>query len=231
MIYLSRLFLNPRSRRVQSEAARPYELHRSIMRAFPNDLAPGDERVLFRLEEDAAGRLALLVQSRGMPDWSWLEETEGYLLPEGGPNPAVKPVNLNLREDQLLTFRLLANPTVKSKLLDPDSPDGARPVRHGLYRDEEQSAWLGRKAGQAGFAVVSATASKQAQAVSDIYRRGPAPSGHKVTLFAVRFDGILRVTDPDLLIAAVEHGIGSGKGLGFGLLSLAPAAALQPGEA
>ena len=40
---------------------------------------------------------------------------------------------------------------------------------------------------------------------------------------SVQFDGLLRVTDPDRLRETVRKGIGSGKGLGFGLLSLAPA--------
>ena len=34
-MYLSRLILNPRSRRVQRELAEPYEMHRSLMKAFP----------------------------------------------------------------------------------------------------------------------------------------------------------------------------------------------------
>jgi CRISPR system Cascade subunit CasE len=38
---------------------------------------------------------------------------------------------------------------------------------------------------------------------------------------AVTFDGLLRVTDPEALLAALAGGIGSGKGFGFGLLSLA----------
>lgn len=42
------------------------------------------------------------------------------------------------------------------------------------------------------------------------------------TLFAVLFEGVLQVTDPDKLRIAVGAGIGSAKGFGFGLLSLAP---------
>ena len=34
-LYLSRLILNPRSRQVMSEMAHPYEMHRTLMRAFP----------------------------------------------------------------------------------------------------------------------------------------------------------------------------------------------------
>ena len=44
---------------------------------------------------------------------------------------------------------------------------------------------------------------------------------HKLRLLAVRFDGLLQVTDPDRLRETVRRGIGSGKGFGFGLLSLA----------
>ena len=39
-MYLSRLILNPRNRRVQREIAGPYQMHRSIMRAFPDNLQP-----------------------------------------------------------------------------------------------------------------------------------------------------------------------------------------------
>jgi len=39
----------------------------------------------------------------------------------------------------------------------------------------------------------------------------------------VRYEGLLQVTDPHLLVEAVRAGIGSAKGFGFGLLSLAPA--------
>jgi CRISPR system Cascade subunit CasE len=39
----------------------------------------------------------------------------------------------------------------------------------------------------------------------------------------VLFEGVLRVNDPAKLIEAVRNGIGSAKGYGFGLLSLAPA--------
>lgn len=115
-MYLSRLTLNPRCRRVQAEAARPYELHRTIMAAVPDDLTESSERILFRLESDPrTGRLALLVQSWQAPNWTHLAGPDfaGYLLPTGAANPAVKAVDLRLSAGQVLAFRLLANPTVK----------------------------------------------------------------------------------------------------------------------
>ena len=120
-MYLSRLILNPRNRRVQKEVAQPYQMHRSLMKAFPDNLKPGDERVLFRLEaHPRTGALTLLVQSLTLPDWSWLAESNarGYLLPVNEPNPAVKSFDLNLAPGQVLAFRLRANPTVKRRFDD-----------------------------------------------------------------------------------------------------------------
>jgi len=39
---------------------------------------------------------------------------------------------------------------------------------------------------------------------------------------SVQFDGVMKVNDPNRLLETVQTGIGSGKGLGCGLLSLAP---------
>jgi CRISPR system Cascade subunit CasE len=209
-MYLSRLILNPRNRRVQKETANPYEMHRSVMRAFPDDLEEGDERVLFRLESQRrTGSLTLLVQSWMSPDWSWLAEpgVRGYLLPVGEPNPAVKSFELALTPGQTLAFRLRANPTVKR--------DGKR---HGLFRVEEQHEWLTRKAERGGFRVLSAQIANVFDAEGWVRRDGQR---HKLKLFAVRFDGFLQVDEPDQLQETVRHGIGPGKGLGFGLLSLA----------
>jgi CRISPR system Cascade subunit CasE len=211
-MYLSRLILNPASRRVQREIAEPYEMHRSVMQAFAEDLAPGADRVLFRADEHPSYRApALLVQSRTVPDWSWLAEpnVRAYLLAVAEPNPAIKSFELNLTAGQVLSFRLLANPTVKR--------DGKR---LGLYCEEEQMRWLVRKAAESGCRVRTAHASHQTSAGGPIHKNGTT---HDLNLLAVQFDGVLQVLDGDRLCQAVRDGIGSGKGFGFGLLSLAPA--------
>jgi CRISPR system Cascade subunit CasE len=214
-MYLSRLILNPHSRRVQREVADPYQMHRSIMRGFPDGLEEGRERVLFRLDSHArTGRLDLLVQSWSLPDWSWLAEAGalGYLLPVGEPNPAVKPFDFKLAPGQLVAFRLLANPTVKRKFPTGDHK------RVGLYREEDQIAWLERKGEQGGFRIVSVRTGGN-DTVDGIIGRDK--ERHNLNLLAVQFDGLLQVTDPDRLRETVRQGIGSGKGFGFGLLSLA----------
>ncbi len=214
-MYLSRLILNPRNRAVQREIANPYELHRTLMRAYPEDL-PDRERVLFRTEADPqSGVPTVLVQSQIEPDWSDLTTWEGYLLPEPQwppsifNNPAVKRIDLSLKTEQFLAFRLRANPTVKR--------EGSR---HGLYQEEDQRAWLDRKGRRGGFDVRRLTVIKEGNAYAWIKRSGKT---RKLTHFAVRFDGVLQVTEPDVLRETVAEGIGPAKGFGFGLLSLAPA--------
>jgi CRISPR system Cascade subunit CasE len=210
-MYLSRLILNPRSRRVQKEVANLYEMHRSIMRAFPEDLDAGTERVLFRLgNSPTSGGLGLLVQSLTSPNWSWLAEAgaRGYLLPTDEPSPWVKHFDLNLAPSQVLAFRLRANPTVRRK-----------GKRLGLYRWEDQLQWLTRKAEQGGFRLLSARSSSQRILGGQVHRKGES---HRLRLLSVQFDGLLQVTDPARLHESVKEGVGSAKGLGFGLLSLAP---------
>lgn len=47
-------------------------------------------------------------------------------------------------------------------------------------------------------------------------------TGHNTNMFSVRFDGLLKVTDVDVFYSTLRSGIGSAKGFGFGLLSIAP---------
>ena len=219
-MYLSRLFLNPRSRQVQREVSDPYQMHRTIMRAFPATLSP-DERVLFRLEAASRGAPVLIVQSQQPPDWSWLNAGQrDYLLAEAAlpldvQNPAVKQVTLQLQPDQTLAFRLRANPTAKKS--PPERKNG---VRVGLVREEAQMAWLERKMTAAGSRLLSARASHPERLEGTIQRDGRQ---HELHYLAVQFEGLIQVQDAGLLLAAVRDGIGSAKGLGFGLLSLAPA--------
>ena len=210
-LYLSRLVLDARSRRVQRELANPYELHRTIMGAFSADCRKEGERVLYRVDPlPAETALALLVQSRGVPDWEFLRTepgARGYLADGWGENPALKRFVPRFEAGQVLAFRLRANPTVRR---------GGK--RLGLLREEEQLAWLRRKGEAAGFEPLRVQVCQE-QIVAGTLRRDEAV--HRLKLLSVRFDGCLRVRDPVRLAEAMAAGIGSGKGFGFGLLSLA----------
>lgn len=203
-MYLSLLMLNLRSRQVRSELASPYEMHRTIMQAFPDGQKRDAAGVLFRLDMDArSGQPVLLVQSRVEPNWHVLKAD--YLA--AGVNPQVKEYDLKLRSGQTLAFRLRANPTVKRDA-----------KRCGLYKEDEQQGWLLRKGADHGFRVLQVAISHTDTAKGEIHR---ADISHDLTLLAVRFDGVLQVVDPVRLRDTVESGVGSGKAFGFGLLSLA----------
>ena len=217
-MYLSRLILNPQSRQVQREIANLYDMHRTIMHAFPQEL-PVHERVLYRLEIHPRSSIpTLLVQSQTLPDWSWLE-TKDYLLHETGlplevENPGVKQVELSLHEGQILSFRLRANPTVKK-----DRPGEKQGKRVGLYDEADQIEWLKRKLSHAGARLLSARTGYE-DFIQGVLHRDQ--QSHDLKFNAVQFEGILQVEEVNRLQEAIAEGIGPAKGFGFGLLSLAP---------
>jgi CRISPR system Cascade subunit CasE len=205
MTHLTQLKLNPRCRRVREDLADPYELHRTLLRAFPDAKAGGPGRVLYRVEPPRGeSRFVVLVQSSVAPDWSRLEVPNDYLV---GP-PATKAFDPSFATGQRLSFRLRANPTVKRDC-----------KRRPLFDEGEQRAWLDRKGAVAGFRVVRAEVSPEGPSCGRKLLGGDTLT---LTLHAVRFDGLLTVTDPERLRQALRAGIGSAKGLGFGLLSVAP---------
>lgn len=220
---LSRLLLNPRSRQVQRELTDPYQMHRTILRAFPTPL-PEQERVLYRFDiSPHSNELLLLVQSHTSPDWSFLQEHH-YLQTtspfDPGGNPAMKTVRLNLTVGQYLHFRLRANPTQSQSSERKEGEKRPRGHRVALYKEEEQQAWLKRQATAHGFHILYANINKHEPTYSTIRRQ---EQKHEVKLNRVQFDGLLQVTAPAALLQAVYQGIGPAKAFGCGLLSLAPA--------
>lgn len=208
-IVLSKLLLEPRSRRVHAELGAPYEMHRTLSRVITSRaLSPEGEkeaiaeaRLLFRVDGvNDAGQVVVLVQTRTTPNWSALAELDGYLAAP----VACREVSLAIDAGTRLAFRLRANPTVKR--------DGKR---RGLYTEGEQVAWLQRKGAQHGFQLQRVTPTCESR--TQRTRRHDDMVEH----LAVRFDGELSVTDASVFVDAVADGIGSAKGFGFGLLSLA----------
>lgn len=200
-LYLARLTLN-RSRLALGWASNLYRVHQRLMMAYA-----GDPRLLFRLEEQDGSLTVILIQSQHEPNF---EPAFGNFMVLDR-TPEVKPFTLRLAEGDTLQFRLLANPTVKR--------DG---TRHGLLQAEEQQAWLERKLGQGGAGLVGCTMQSRGLRTS---KRGTVNDENQPqpVHLAVLFEGLLVVQDPQSLANTVAKGIGSAKGFGFGLLSLASA--------
>lgn len=228
-MFLSQLVLNLRNRQARRDLASPYEMHRTLWRAFP-DNNPG--RVLFRVDSDRTGACPIvLIQSDLRPDWERLDHlgTAWRLA-----SPECKAVELTFGNGQRLRFRLRANPTKKvGTSLKEDRLGGKK--RHGqrlaLLREEEQIAWLLHKGEQGGFRIPGEWKVDSAGRKAPDFRVEAKPEGWvrcgkeghtDGRFYAVRFDGVLEVTDPEQFLETLGEGIGSAKGFGFGLLSLAP---------
>ncbi len=242
-LFLSRLKLDPSSRRVASEVAHPYEMHRTILRAFPGigDASGKTESrfgVLFRVERGRVRTpVTVLVQSKQEPDWSCLHSLGGYL--DSGPSStecrSLDRALSSIRDGQVLAFRLRANPT--RRLGRTGGAMAGKRVE--LFREEDLIAWLVRKGegggntGKGGFELVQCAAGNgpvqsffrmtvtcEGKVVS---RKTESGTGHLMTHNSVLFEGLLEVTDRDAFVGTLTAGIGSAKSFGFGLMTVAPA--------
>lgn len=214
-MYLSKLVLNPRHPLARRDLSNPYELHSTLSRVFE---ATPDERVLWRVERGRPNSAPIvLVQSHQQPAWERVQQREGYegYLLEAQTKPYTLPDRLVA--GQVLRFRLEANPTVTRA-----------GKRHGLMREEQQVAWLERQGAQHGFSLLyyetddgrRVPSCRVTAAERRVFRKRQTDTS--IVLWAVTYDGYLRVTDPAALRNAIAKGIGHGKGLGLGLLSIAP---------
>jgi CRISPR system Cascade subunit CasE len=188
------------------------------MRAFPGESDGGPGRVLFRLDlPREEGFSIVLVQSEKSPDWSYL--VKNYLLDNDlhQSNPDWKEIDPEIAPGQILAFRLRANPTKREAVKRENGKCGKR---IGLLRPEDQIEWIKRKGEQGGFTILQVVPIRE-----KLHQGKKSTTGrsHKLSLLSVRFEGVLRVDDPALFRQSLKSGIGPGKGLGFGLLSIARA--------
>lgn len=228
-MYLSKLVLNIRNGQVRRDLARPYEMHRTLMNAYPYLRVDNRCDLLFRVESGRCGSPSVLVQTRDQPDWSGLPA--GYLLEAADS----KLLDLPVVAGQRLRFRLRANPT--KRVAAKNERLGAVMVgkRVGLSTEVEQIRWLLRRTASAGFAIPgkwvdAAHPDSGAPILLPNFRVDVVPEGRSRNdkagragdFLAVRFEGVLVVTDPDTFRRTLASGLGSAKAFGFGLLSVAP---------
>lgn len=227
-VYLSRLVLNPGTSQARRELANPYEMHRTLLRAFselPDQTSFRKQtEVLFRVDSDVhTGVTSLLVQSLIEPDWSHLRERNGFLL-----TAECKPIGQHferLAEGSVLAFRLRAN--VTKKIDTKTTVDGVR--RNGrripLRNNDELLAWLERK-GEVGGYTLEKLEGKQHPECRNLPEQNVAAwKGRlekRMTFASVLFEGRLRITDAEAFRTSLIRGVGPAKAFGFGLLSIAP---------
>jgi CRISPR system Cascade subunit CasE len=184
-----------------------YRVHQRLRMACENG-----PHLLFRIEENAQGVDQILVQSQNEPDWKKAFDDFPVLMQP----PECKPFLPQLKMGASYRFRLLANPTMV-KTMERDGEQ--KKMRLGLLTEEAQQDWLQRKIEAAGSKVLASRILPRGFQHS---RKNPAKDENQQTHLAVLFEGILQVNNASLLQTALDTGIGSAKGFGFGLLSLAP---------
>jgi len=210
-MYLSKLTLNLRNKQVRYELNNPYEMHRTLLKAFTeNDVVK--DKILFRIEPVYNSHLLIaevLVQNNKVePQWENLTVKENYFFCQ----PQTKKINFTQIQPNFYKFKLKANATVKRN-----------GKRYALYKEEQQIEWLKRKGLLYGFEPIyvncssftigSVSKTKNAKSInlkkSDIYH------------FGVNYIGIIKVTNASKFIEAISSGIGPAKAFGFGMLTIA----------
>ena len=140
-----------------------------------------------------------------------------------------KPFTPDLEPGDQLRFSLRANPVIRRRHLS-----SRRSVKHDVVMDGLRSlaegervshrfavmreagfAWIERQGAKAGFTIRSGDVGMDGYDQHRIARQGSARSMLYSTL---DFQGVLTVSDPDLLLPAIAHGFGAAKAYGCGLM-------------
>lgn len=227
-MHLHRIHLNPRCKEARRDLADPYQMHATLCRAFfPQETKCPPDALLWRQEPetDRAGQPRVLVQSRVVPDWSRIPAPDWLAQAEPGIDLAQKLALTALQAGQTFRFRLRANPckTVQGK-------------RQGLVHLDAQREWLARKGEQHGFALPESATQDyfdfmqrpEGRAYPDVrvsheqLLKGNQHGSNAIRVYSALFEGRLTVTDSARFLATLETGIGHGKVMGLGLLSVVP---------
>jgi CRISPR system Cascade subunit CasE len=164
----------------------------------------------------------MLVQSRSQADWTRINLSDWLAMTEPAIDLGDRLKLNSLKAGQRFRFRLRANPCVTRNH-----------KRLGLLRLVEQEAWVARKGELHGFTVPQSATSLttepstvrfDVQVSQEQMLRGKQHAGNGIRVYAVLFDGLLTVTDPERFRLALQTGIGHGKAMGLGLLSVVPTA-------
>ncbi|MCY4331327.1 MAG: type I-E CRISPR-associated protein Cas6/Cse3/CasE [Cyanobacteria bacterium MAG CAR1_bin_15] len=211
-LHLAKLTLNLQSRQARKDLADPYDMHRTLNRAFtgPDGLSP----FLWRLEDSRPGELpVLLVQSKDAPDWQQLPERWSVDQAQRvwEPEKVIRP-------GQWVRFRVLVNPTITTVPKGVDVQGSARGHRKrlGLTKAEDQLGWLQRQGQRLGLRDMDATVVRSGKV------RSSKKKGHPMTVVIALLEGQALVGDAAALAGGIRTGIGHARMLGLGLISVAP---------
>jgi CRISPR system Cascade subunit CasE len=230
-MYLTRFRINTARREGRELLGSPHRMHAAVNMSFPDLLSRegSGPRVLWRVDRNSAAEVLLFVVSPGRPDLTHLVEQAGWPAADkpGWQTYDYGTFLSGLAKGSTWSFRLTANPvhSIRRKEGEPTKRTAHITPRH-------QMAWLLAKQDGAGFAVAekdrAARLLEHGDELQLVVRdkrdlRFAKASEHRtVSLTAVTYDGLLTVTDPDVLRRTLTQGLGKAKAYGCGLMTLAP---------
>jgi len=199
-MYLNKILINGNACR------NPYEIHQVLWKLFPEDV-DANRDFLFRVTHGDRNHAEILMQS--------------FRVPERSSNTAQiiahKEYNPILSSGQRLRFLLIANPikTINDEAGRKNSDGEVKKCRVPLIREDDQRSWIERKLQNA--------ASFEKLVIDPVFplrfRKNKENRAGKIQ--PISFQGILKVSEPESMMALVQAGIGPAKAFGCGLLSLA----------
>lgn len=216
-MYLTHMPLNPDRRSTRELLASPQRLHAAVLSAFVPGMGT-EGRILWRLDSPERHRLDLYIVSPVGPSLEAMVDQAGWPSQPVWRTTDYRPFLDALEGGQEWVFRLRANPVRSVR-----GPSGGRGKRVALLDEAAQGEWLKERAPSLGFEVSMGTLGPNLRVTERRTERfGRGGSGQQVTLGTAAFEGVLRIIDPSATRAALTSGIGSAKGYGCGLMTLAP---------
>jgi len=207
-MYLSKITIDRTNPGARQSLRDCQDMHRTIMRAFPvkkSETSRQDMNVLFRLyESDRVIRLYVL--SAVLPVWD-------NICPFGFNSEGCKDISRlpdAFEPGRNFAFDILLQPSKKV------SRTGGNSRRITLKTQDERSDWLKRKAEMNGFKTVWFREEGQRK----YFGKHAGDKGSSLYLPAIRYRGVLSITDKDRFENAFRKGIGPGKAYGLGMLML-----------
>lgn len=186
-----------------------YSWHQALWKSFPG-CDRGSRDFLSRVEKTERGYTVYLLSSNEpvCPPWCPPEYWE------------ITRIKDPFLDHQYYRFDLLANPTRKLMKIDGNGIPTKNGRRQAYLRPQEQMEWLKRKGDLGGFRILDVPPLELEKAQRLTFTRNHKMGSH----FAVKFRGVLKVSDRLRFRKVFRQGIGSAKGFGFGMLMLEPIA-------
>ena len=221
--FLTRMEINPRRRAARKYLGSPQVMHAAVEAAFPAATA-GDRR-LWRVDQIGEGTYLYLL-SPTKPDLSHLVEEIGRPSISQWDTKDYRPLLDNLNEGQVWAFRLTANATHSGKKAGREGTQ-----RFGHVTVAQQQAWLLKRLEHWGLEALVAECDSLEEPVPhiNVVGREVLRFGHghnsgavaNISLARVSYEGLVRITDADLLRKYLVGGMGHAKAYGCGLMTLA----------